>query len=238
MNGKTFIEPHTQEWKEARLGRFTSSEIHKLFQCGKRPMTPEELKAREKGDIRRTVDTLFGDGALTYIKIKIAEILTGEAKDATSSSMDWGLSLESDAISHYAEIKDVMPNVSGFYTYNTIYGGSPDAEIGNEGILEVKCPFASENHISIMLCKSVEDLRKFNEAYYSQPQGNMFVTGAKWCDFISYDPRCKNEKFRMKVIRIERDEKFINEMVLRLDKAAGIMNEYFTSLMDLSTKTR
>ncbi|MEB0262877.1 YqaJ viral recombinase family protein [Mucilaginibacter sp. 10I4] len=233
MNGKSFIEPHTQQWKEVRLGRFTSSEIHKLFQGGKRSLTPEELKGREKGDLRRTADTLFGEGALTYIKVKIAEILTGEAKEATSTSMDWGLSLEADAIQCYAKNKNAKPELSGFYTFNSIYGGSPDAEIGNDGILEVKCPFASENHISIMLCKSVEELRNFNEAYYTQPQGNMFVTGAKWCDFISYDPRCKNEKFRIKIIRIDRDENLIKDMVFRLEKAADIMNDYFNDLIEI-----
>lgn len=231
MNGKTFIEPHTQQWKEARLGRFTSSEIHKLFGGGRRNMTPSELKNRENGDVRKTVDTLFGDGALTYIKVKVAEILTGEAKEPTATAMDWGLSLEAAAIDFYGQMRDCRPNLSGFYTENTIYGGSPDAEIGEDGILEVKCPYASENHVSILLCDTVEDLRKFNEAYFTQPQGNMFVTGAKWCDFISFDPRCKNVKFQMKIIRIERDETFIKELEIRLEKASEIMNDLITKLL-------
>jgi len=208
-----FIEPHTIEWAQARLGRFTSSEIHKLFASG------------------RKKDELFGKGALTYIKTKIAEILTGETKNPTSMSMDWGLSNEKDAILRYEKETGVKTRTSGFYTYNSIYGGSPDAEVNDDGILEVKCPFASENHIAISLCNSVEELRDFEEAYYTQPQGNMFVTGTQWCDFISYDPRCKNEKFQIKIIRIYRDEAFMKELEYRLEEASVIMNEYLQNLL-------
>lgn len=226
-----FIEPHTLGWKEARLGKFTSSEIHKLFAGGKRKMTETELLLREKGDRKTTTDTLFGDGALTYIKVKIAEILTGETNNPTSMAMDWGLSNERDAILRYEVETGIKTRTSGFYTHNSVFGGSPDSEVGINGILEVKCPFASENHIAISLCETVEDLRDFNECYYTQPQGNMFVTGTKWCDFISYDPRCKNEKFQIKIIRIHRDDEFIREMLYRIEEASVIMNDYLTSLL-------
>lgn len=208
-----FIEPHTQGWHEARLGKFTSSEIHKLFVSG------------------RKKDELFGKGAITYIQTKVAEILTGESKNPTSIAMDWGLSNERDAILRYERETGVKTRTSGFYQHNQIFGGSPDSEVGEDGVIEVKCPYASENHLGIYLCNSVEELRDFEESYYTQPQGNMFVTGTQWCDFISYDPRCKNEKFQIKIIRIYRDESFLKELEYRLEEASVIMNNYLTTLL-------
>jgi hypothetical protein len=208
-----FIEPHTRAWTEARLGKFTSSEIHKLFVSG------------------RKKDELFGKGAITYIQTKVAEILTGESKNPTSIAMDWGLSNERDAILRYEQETGVKTNTSGFYIQNDIYGGSPDAEVGDDGILEVKCPYASENHLGIYLCNSVDELRDFEESYYTQPQGNMYITGRQWCDFISYDPRCYNPKFQIKIIRIYRDEEFIKELEYRVGEAAEIMNNYLQKLL-------
>ena len=46
-------------WERARLGKFTASEMHKLMKKG------------------RAKDQYFGEGALTYIKSKVAEIIIG-----------------------------------------------------------------------------------------------------------------------------------------------------------------
>jgi hypothetical protein len=62
----------SEEWDKIRLTRFTSSEWHKLMDCGKRPMTEAELKARPKtGKGSKTTQvpdpTKMSDKGLKYI---------------------------------------------------------------------------------------------------------------------------------------------------------------------------
>ncbi len=204
-----YIEPHTDEWYAARLGKITASEVDKLFVGG------------------RKKDEFFGKGALTYLDIKIAEIFTGEAKEARGIPIDWGLSNEHDAALHYENLTGYKTEHCGLYLHPEIHllAGTPDREIPEtRSILEVKCPYASENHIKIMKMKSVEELREFDLTYYAQPQTNLFITGAAFCDFVSYDPRVKNPDFRMKIFRIYPDRFFHDELVDRLGEAAAIMN--------------
>jgi hypothetical protein len=79
-------------------------------------------------------------------------------------------------------------------------------------MLEIKCPYNTRVHINTIL----ED--KVPEEYEPQVHGNMWVTGRKWCDFVSYDPRIKDDRLRQHVIRVERDEQYaeyIEESVFR-----------------------
>ena len=76
--------------------------------------------------------------------------------------------------------------------------------------------------------KTQEDLKQEHFEYYVQIQGNFIATGRKWCDFISYDPRCQNALFALKVLRIDRDEELIKKCLEKLSKA----NEYKEKVMD------
>ena len=61
----------TDEWDEVRRGRFTSSEMYKL-------LTPPKTKAaQEAGKLSET--------ALTYINVKVAEVITGQKKQDSYS---------------------------------------------------------------------------------------------------------------------------------------------------------
>lgn len=51
-----------------------------------------------------------------------------------------------------------------------------------------------------------DDLRREKPEYYAQIQGNYLATGRRWCDFVSYDPRCANPLLAVKILRIPRDE--------------------------------
>lgn len=204
----SFIEPHTKEWDEARCGRITSSEIDKIFVGG------------------RSKDILFGKGAITYLNIKVAEILTRERKEITGKPLDYGNAEEPWARKHYSEITNQIVTEGRFYIFNDIFGGTNDGEVeASNGIIEIKSPFASENHIAICLLNSADELREYDFGYYSQCQANMFIKKANWCDFISWDDRILNPDFKMKIIRVYPDEAFQTEMIYRLDEAAGVMAE-------------
>jgi YqaJ-like recombinase protein len=227
MQNKPFIEPHTDEWYATRLGKVTSSKSDLIFKGG------------------RGKDEYFGTGALTYINILIAERLTGESKEASGRPIDWGLSNEHDARLMYSMVTNQKVTESKYYNhdgiYSQIFGGTNDGEVDDEGIIEIKCPYASENHIAICQMNTVEELKKFDNGYYCQSQGNMFLTGAKWCDFISYDPRVKNTDFQIKIMRIYPDQAWFKELEERLAEVAAIMAErlnYIFNVGDANLKYR
>jgi exodeoxyribonuclease (lambda-induced) len=47
------------------------------------------------------------------------------------------------------------------------------------------------------------------EAYVDQVQGQLWVTGRKWCDFMSYHPESHKMAF---IFRVERDEAHIKKI--------------------------
>ena len=83
-----------------------------------------------------------------------------------------------------------------------VLGASPDAKVIDKGcsisfgLAEVKCPYTKFNVTPLDACsdpdffmEKVDDKHcrlKRDHAYYAQVQGQMGVTGAKWCDFIVY----------------------------------------------------
>lgn len=72
------------------------------------------------------------------------------------------------------------------------------------GLIEIKCPFNSAVHLGTILNGMPED-------HMPQVQGLMWVTGAEWCDFVSFDPRMPAE-LQLYVQRIERNAEYIVNM--------------------------
>jgi hypothetical protein len=94
-------------------------------------------------------------------------------------------------------------------------GASPDGLIDHDGCIEMKCPKSSVVHLQ----RFVDGLP---EEYRPQIQGQLWVTGRQWCDFVSYDPRMP-ESHRLLKIRVKRDQAYIDhlaECVLEAEQAA------------------
>lgn len=201
-------------WEQQRLGKFTSSEIHKLMQSG-----------RSKSDY-------FGKGAMTYIKSKVAELITGErTPDVSSNAIEYGRSLEPEAFEVFnrerPDLKAVHFGIAvpKFYPFGDFAGGSPDGETCDNGIIEIKCPYNSTNHIEHLLLNSSEDLKDYSPEYYYQVQANMLFTGSDVAYFISYDPRVISYKERIKILRVEPNTDDHNEIAERVTKAAEVMSD-------------
>lgn len=230
-------EQRSKEWFNARLAKFTSSELHKLFASGKRPMTAAELAAREKGDRRSTVDELFGPGANTYILEKVAEIMTDgasiEYKAFESNATDWGNEYEGEARKLFSELTGHEVKECGFFEYDKFFGGSPDGIVNEIGVLEIKCPYNAKNHVANLCCKDAADLKKLSPEYYIQIQGNILAAGLQSGWFVSYDPRFFGD-FRIKILEIPRDEEMITEAKERLAEAAKMINEYLKKSMNIN----
>lgn len=204
------IETPEDEWHKQRLGKFTSSRLGALMSRG------------------RGKDKYWGDGAMTYIYEKIAEILTGvPSYTPETASMQWGTDNEDKAIDAYEKFSGNIVTRMGkvFIPFNDNCGGSPDGfleklRIAREGkgIIEVKCPYVSGNHIKTWITGEV------SKPHMAQCQGNMLFSGRDFCDYISFDPRMP-ESMQIKVIRIERDEEICDEILERITRAVEKIKE-------------
>jgi hypothetical protein len=60
--------------------------------------------------------------------------------------------------------------------------------------------------------------------YFAQIQKQLFDTGRKWCDYVSFDPRLKS-KYKIHIIRILPDEKMFAEFESKIVSISQMINE-------------
>jgi putative phage-type endonuclease len=179
----TDVEQGTPEWFAARLGKVTASRV---------------------ADVIATTKSGWGASRANYSAQLVAERLTGAVADSfTNGAMQWGTQTEPEARRAYCFRQDVDVMEVGFVDHPTIgmTGASPDGLIGEDGLLELKCPNTG-THIATLLGQSVPT------KYMTQMHWQMACTGRQWCDFASYDPRLP-ESMRLFVQRLHRDEEEI-----------------------------
>lgn len=204
MDGRNIYQG-TAEWFNDRLRHFTSSELYKLM------TKPKSASS----DVSKTAES--------YIFDKLGEDMTGERDDsAESKETKWGQYYEPDARLAYETVTGRTVELCGFIEWSPSFGGSPDGLVGDDGIIEIKCPFKSANHVRYLLLESQFELSAMSPEYYAQIQGNLLVTGRQWCDFISYNPRCIRPELALKILRVNRDENFIKKAVEAIRNAERI----------------
>lgn len=254
-----YIAENTDEWYQEKTGLFSSSQVVALLKPGKRPMTKAEIEAKKiqdkkdriaglTPDSRRTVDTLFGEGAESYINLKVAESINGRMKETpTTRPMQRGLTLEHEALKLFTTITGIQMFRSGLFRKPDLnFGGTPDGisikRNKISAIAEVKC-FNEDKHSEICefsgsQANQARLLREYDEGIYTQCQMNLYATDCDVCYFISYDNRPmgysddtnpiegnlkpENWPLCIKIIKIKRDQAFIDNMIYRLEKAYGI----------------
>ncbi len=177
------INQYSEAWFQAHLGCLTASRIALAV-------------ARTK--------TGWGASRANLMADLIAERLTCvPAESVTSDAMQWGIDTEDEARVAYEFYADVDVTPAGFALHPSIEfsGASPDGFVGEDGLIEIKCP-KTATHIDTLLGA------KLPGKYVMQMQWQMACTMRKWCDFVSYDPRMP-EAMRLHVRRIARDDKLI-----------------------------
>ena len=137
--------------------------------------------------------------ATKYLYTLAGESVAGAKEDNfQSQAMLRGIEMEAEAVSSYEVIKGVETQEIGFCLHDTMnVGASPDRLVGDEGLLEIKCPIISTQVDYLVNGKLLQ-------AYFQQVQGQLFVTGRKWVDLMSYYPG-----LNPLIIRVERDETFL-----------------------------
>ncbi|MCW3109901.1 MAG: YqaJ recombinase family protein [Segetibacter sp.] len=225
-------DQRSEEWHKIRLGRFTSSELHKLMTSTSRPMTTTELEAEKaNGGKKKTITdvSLLSDGAVTYVLEKVSETITEEKTQASSKAIEWGVLYEPEAIQFFSQSIDREIFASTFVPFGEHSGGTPDGET-KDFIIEVKCPFVSSNHVKYFLYNSAEDLKEDKPEYYWQIQGNLLFTGKDKAFFISYDPRVKKDKLKLSSLLIHANKEDHELIKLKLEKAIEKKIQVLTSL--------
>ena len=201
-------EQQTEEWFSQRLGKVTASRV---------------------ADIIAKTKSGYSTSRANYMAELICERLTGSRGDSyMNAAMAWGTATEPPARSAYEAATGQLVETVGFVPHPTILeaGASPDGLVGDDGLVEIKCPNTS-THIDTLLGKSVPS------KYITQIQWQLACTGRKWCDFVSYDPRMP-ENMQMFLFRVPRNDETIAELVkevvqflLELDgKITNLQKEY------------
>ena len=144
-----------------------------------------------------------------YLYTLAGEVLSGECAESYSNPhMERGHVMEEEARNLYAFDRDVDPVLCGFMRRGRA-GCSPDALIGNHGMLEVKSKLP---HLQI----EVLERGTLPPEHVAQVQGQLWVSGRDWCDFVSYWP-----KLPLFVTRVERDESYIKTLAQSVDDFVG-----------------
>jgi putative phage-type endonuclease len=204
----TEIIQGSDAWFNARLGRVTASRV-------------SDVVAKTKSG--------WGASRANYQAQLIAERLTGTVTESfTNAAMAWGNEKEPDARRAYEWQTDCSVVEIGFVPHPTIAmtGASPDGLIGDDGLVEIKCPNTA-THIDTLLGQSAP------AKYVTQMQWQMACTGRKWCDFVSYDPRLP-EEMSLFVRRVERDdtriaelEAMVSDFLAELDAKVGELRSLY-----------
>lgn len=193
-------EQGSEAWLKDRCGVATSSEFYKVL-MGKQTATRKD-----------------------YMAQLIAERLTGEpAETYTNAAMEWGTAYEPEAREVYRAVTGNTVVETGLVKHSDIEAGaSPDGLVNDDGLVEIKCPKTS-THIGYIIAGVAP------KQYIPQMQGQMWITGRKWCDFVSYDPRLdpKNAYFS---VRVERSDEYISNLESEVTKFLDEVDELVTKL--------
>ena len=184
------VEQGSEEWINARLGIPTASGFKQIVTA-----TGKLSASRKK-----------------YLSELLAEWLLGyQIKEFDNDWTERGRFLENDAFKYYGLYSGLKPKKVGFCYKDEgrMVGASPDALVGKDGLLELKCPGEG-----IHLLYLVQE--ELPSEYFSQCQGQLWVTERKWLDFMSYHPELPPF-----VIRVTPDEKYH----AALDKHMSVFTE-------------
>jgi putative phage-type endonuclease len=143
----------------------------------------------------------------------------------TNDAMQWGTLTEPLARIEYENRNlvsvDQVDFVENKYIKNS--GASPDGIVG-DGLIEIKCP-NSKTHFEYLLAGEVP------EKYKPQMAWQMCCTGAKWCDFVSYDPQVP-EGLQYFEVRYERDDEYIAMLEDEVMKFLAEVDAMYNELKD------
>lgn len=176
------------DWVRARIGLPTASNFDRIITKSGKPSASADR----------------------YLARLAAEWYMGECLDeAVTAFMERGRALEAEAVGYYTLTTGQPVREVGLCLRDDgAVGASPDRLVGDDGLLEVKCPSA-EVHMTYVLGGVTDE-------YRIQQQGQLWITGRKWCDLLCFHPTLPDVR-----VRVERDDEFIRAMASLVDEFVG-----------------
>ena len=188
------------EWHSIRAGKPTAS-------CFDKILTPTGKTSTQ---------------ANAYANLLIAEFMKGGQVTTWEGNKctERGNELEPYAAVLYEIQTDTVVEQVAFIE-NDGAGCSPDRLVGDNGLLEIKCPLAP-THVQYLLDN------RMPIKYIPQVQGQLYITGRKWCAWMSYYP-----DMSPLIVRIKRDEEYIIKLSKALHGFFNTLNEKKQRLIEL-----
>lgn len=192
------MKQNTKAWHKARTGKLTASRAGAAL--GVNPwQKPDDL-----------------------IRAMVREAHGAESEFSGNIATRYGNQHEPLAVLDYMSETGYTVDEAGFYTHpeHDWLGASPDGFVGDDGMIEVKCPFSLRNGGEF---KALAD----QPHYYAQVQVQLAVTGRKWCHFYQWSPHgTKTEEIqpcpRWWGYALPRLRKFYDHYLAELDNPAHL----------------
>lgn len=198
-------EQRSDAWRAERLGKFTSSKASDLLGI--------------KG---------LGETGKTYARKLAVDIVEGIDYDEKEASMTFsmrqGVENEPYAFEQFKQLKTlefIETTNCGFFELTKDVGGSPDGLVGDNAVLEIKCP----NYDTFF--KLVID-QEVDKKYYVQMQHQMWITCRQHAHFFNYI--IHNGEPKWHEIIVQRDDVMIDLLQVRTNDAIVIRDEYIEKL--------
>lgn len=207
------VPQRSAEWFKLRLGRVTGSVA---------------------ADILATIKSGGEAAGRRNLRVRLVlERLTGRSQESgfLSAAMQQGIEREPDAYALYEALTGRLLTSSGFIQHETLMAGcSLDGFVPRgeaiEGIIEIKAPIPA-THLDYVKSGTVPG------EYYKQILHGLFITGAQWADFVSFNPDFP-EPLQVRLVRVNRDEAAIEDYEKKL---RAFLSEVDRELEAIATMT-
>jgi putative phage-type endonuclease len=181
-------EQQTEQWFTDRLGKVTASRL---------------------ADVLAKTKTGYSASRANYMTQLVLERITKtRAESYSNAAMQWGNEQEPFARAAYEAHTGQMVEEVGFIQHPDIEdaGASPDGLVGDDGMVEIKCP-SSSTALECWLIHA-QGGNPVDAKYYAQMQWQMRCANRSWCDYVVFDPRMP-AKAQLFVFRVQRNAEFL-----------------------------
>jgi putative phage-type endonuclease len=181
-------EQQTEQWFTDRLGKVTASRL---------------------ADVLAKTKTGYSASRSNYMTQLVLERITKtRAESYSNAAMQWGNEQEPFARAAYEAHTGQMVEEVGFIQHPDIEdaGASPDGLVGDDGMVEIKCP-SSSTALECWLIHA-QGGNPVDAKYYAQMQWQMRCADRSWCDYVVFDPRMP-AKAQLFVFRVQRNAEFL-----------------------------
>jgi hypothetical protein len=207
------IEQGSPEWHELRRGLATGSHFADVMAKGR---SGDESTTRRNYRMRLALEVVTG-------KV-ISDGFQGNKHTERGNEKEPYARMAYEAITGH--IVEEVPFVKHKFL---ACGVSPDGLIGDDGMAEFKAPIPSIHWEYLQIAGRPP------AAYTWQVYGQLWVTGRKWCDFVSY---CEDmpESLQTHITRVYRDDKLIAELEAGVSKFLAEVNVTAKEIRELAER--